>query len=161
MKATRQDLLSYPCLNGSLLFVYPAHRCPDPHAINPNAGTADVSFDHCTCDLGYTNVTDADGNAACSACARGHFKGQVGKQFEQCTACPSNSNTTDTGAVSIIDCFCNIGYEGSIVRKNTGRCKRCPRGTFKDQLGSFDCDNCPQGQYLNPDDVASSDACSA
>ena len=150
------------CPNGLLTSsLLRTHRCPDPHAINPKSSEADVTLDDCTCDVGYVNVTDVNDKAACAACARGYFKDSVGKQFDECTACPINSNTTDTAAVSIVDCVCIIGYEGSIIRKNTGRCKRCPRGTYKELLGSFDCEDCPQGHYLNPDAVTLSDACSA
>ena len=116
------------------------------------------------CTVGYYIEVDA-GTTACTACAHGYFKATV-RRADRCTGCPAFSNTTAVAATGMADCKCIAGHQGQVdqpdlLDSDTGRCKRCPRGTYKELLGSFECDDCPQGHYLNPDAVTSSDACSA
>jgi hypothetical protein len=126
------------------------------------AAAGGTAAETAACTVGYYITA---GTTTCTACAHGYYKGTIGRD-DTCTACPAFSNTTAVAATGLADCKCIAGHQGQVdqpdlLDSDTGRCKRCPRGTYKELLGSFDCDDCPQGHYLNPDAVTSSDACSA
>ena len=113
--------------------------------------------------MGYYAKADAgDGTTSCKACAHGYFKGSIGRN-DTCVECPAFSNTTAVAATGLADCKCIAGHQGQVDQPelldvDTGRCKQCPRGTYKELLGSFECDQCADGQFQ---DAFAAVACSA
>ncbi|ANQ09511.1 Uncharacterized protein PCOAH_00047490 [Plasmodium coatneyi] len=56
-------------------------------------------------------------------------------------SCPDNSKTVVTLASNVDKCLCLKGY--SYVGIATLRCAVCDRGTYKNYVGNFKCENCP------------------
>ncbi|EUD69556.1 hypothetical protein C922_00420 [Plasmodium inui San Antonio 1] len=56
-------------------------------------------------------------------------------------SCPNNSKTVVTLARHMDKCLCQEGY--SYVGNATLRCAVCDRGTYKNYVGNFKCENCP------------------
>lgn len=91
-----------------------------------------------TCNAGYSSL---DG-AACSACAEGTYKSNIGT--EACAVCPANTYTDQTGSTSASTCLCNAGYTGL----DGGPCNACLVGKYKDNVGSEACLPCKDHTLL-------------
>ncbi|XP_070552429.1 sushi, von Willebrand factor type A, EGF and pentraxin domain-containing protein 1-like [Ptychodera flava] len=73
----------------------------------------------CACQPGYSGNGFKD---QCTACPRGTYKEKYG--YLDCTPCPANSNTDQTGSTSISQCQCKTGYTGQPGQNCT--IIRCP-----------------------------------
>ena len=125
--------------------------------MNTVRGSTDVA--DCKCIPGYEG---SDGEA-CIPCPYGSYYGYNDtEKASVCVQCPANSNTTEEGAASISDCLCKPGTSGTLYmspsRRVQGRCIPCPRGMFKSDLGSFDCESCPDKTKPNTEDPGSTSA---
>ncbi|SBS89075.1 cysteine repeat modular protein 4, putative (CRMP4) [Plasmodium malariae] len=56
-------------------------------------------------------------------------------------SCPTNSTTVVSLASNVDKCLCLQGY--SYIGIVSHRCSVCERGTFKNSIGNFKCENCP------------------
>ncbi|KJP86725.1 hypothetical protein AK88_03637 [Plasmodium fragile] len=73
------------------------------------------------------------------ACFMGKFC--PGNHTPYLISCPNNSKTVVTLARNVDKCLCLQGY--SYVGIATLRCAVCDRGTYKNYVGNFKCENCP------------------
>eukprot|EP00727_Mastigamoeba_balamuthi_P012021 m51a1_g7441 hypothetical protein (2024) ;mRNA; f:79303-86365 len=71
----------------------------------------------CMCKVGYE-----PGPEACSPCPFGYYKNTTSNT--PCVACPPNSNTTASGAVSLDSCQCNDNFGGDA--RTGAACLACP-----------------------------------
>lgn len=135
--------------------------CP-PNSTTPAAG-AIYSFE-CSCDLGYTGspgscaqceagkYKDTVGSASCARCPTGTYLNESGAtSMDKCVACPANSMSR-SGSKELSDCRCQAGFAGP----SGGTCTPCKVSEYKEDVGSHDCEICPQGTY---GDTTSATAC--
>jgi hypothetical protein len=119
---------------------------------NSNAPEGSDALSDCTCDIGYTGSNgdtceiceagkykEVSGPGACIDCASGKYSPFEG--VPTCMSCPTNSDSPPGSSVTS-DCSCKAGYY-----KNSGACRQCPEGKFKEQVGDEACSNCAAGKY--------------
>ena len=147
-----------PCSAGKYKpFTGPGECLPcDDAATSPVAAKI---LTQCSCNAGYTGrdggacrpcptgyYKDAIGSSACAPCPQGTYQSdQAAASLALCLSCPSGksspvaSNTTD-------DCVCFAGYYRLSGKLD---CVPCVPGTFKEDIGDFNCTMCDNGKYSN------------
>jgi hypothetical protein len=101
----------------------------------------------CTeCGAGkYATEYGAVSVSMCQNCAMGTYSAATGaSSLGLCTACPARSGSP-AGSDELTDCTCDKGYRGA----DGAACGACPRGTYKDVIGSSSCMPCAIGRYID------------
>jgi len=100
------------------------------------------------------STCNATTDTACEACEPGRFRNESGL-FETCTACPNDSYSSGSGALSCLPCQpCNVGQKAvaqSCTSTSDTACVDCEPGRYRDTTGIFtECLACSEGS-LAPD----------
>ncbi|OAF71501.1 hypothetical protein A3Q56_00717 [Intoshia linei] len=110
--------------------------CPDGYITQ---STSSISKDDCNvlmCKKGYEKIENT-----CKMCAIAHYN-PTDTSNAQCSPCPTNFLTLNTGSISIEDCSilqCPIGQQ-EVDRK----CEPCPLGYYKNNdIPKSQCISCP------------------
>ena len=134
-----------------------------PSNSNSDAGSATAS--DCICPAGY-------GGAECTACAAGTHKSGAGYHDctscdtgtysdaagqDDCTQCPDNTLSPEQ-STDISDCICEAGYTADA---NGQQCTACPAGTFKENTGTGECQNCDVDTWSSDTQAVSDETCSS
>ena len=127
-------------------------------------GFEGLSASQCTeCEIGYFKNNTGFGN--CAACAAGHYN-QINASFS-CDPCPQHTYQNETAGSTCYDCprgwtsdagstncsfspatqsaqcRCRRGYTGP----DGEACTLCPQGTYKAEIGSTPCLQCPNSVF--------------
>jgi len=120
------------------------------------------------CPAGY--FSDAQASVSCKACGIGEYSSQAGFRLghvgfrthsvkhrnpfcagsTSCDQCPSGSATATNGSSSAGDCReqCPAGLFGGTG--GIAPCFKCAKGTFSDQVGTTQCQQCEVGKSTLP-----------
>ncbi|CRH00658.1 cysteine repeat modular protein 3, putative [Plasmodium relictum] len=100
-----------------------------------------------TCPKGHYFIVKT-----CEPCPVGFYS--TYSNILNCTACGSykaNSTTFHSGTISKHECLCKPGYY-----LKEGKCQKCPRGFYKDQIGDFRCQSTCNNNQMSTVEGASS-----
>ncbi len=137
---------------------------------NTFSGSGSALLTNCSCNAGYSGITDGQ---ICTACTAGTFKTTVGigtctncpaDQYSTavaqvtsvCTSCPENSQGP-AGSSTATTCQCNVGYTGA----NGQQCLACVQGTYKTTVGAQWCTLCGNNTFSSVVAANSSSVCVA
>ncbi len=107
------------------------------------------------CNAGYYAATTKATNCS-QPCGEGKYCSQK-STAPHCTEtqeCPENSTTLFDTSGSVGNCVCKAGYT-----LESGSCRPCPAGTYKNSVGNDVCLPCPTGSYSNTTGATSCSAC--
>ena len=127
--------------------------CP----LNSYSETGSGSLQDCRCNVGYAGpggdcsacvmgkYKPTNGTHECDLCGAAKYLPKTGSVFEaECVPCPGNS-TSDPGSALLSQCLCTAGYTGP----DPSNCAACPKGSYKNILGSSACVECEAGKYAS------------
>ena len=113
--------------------------CPACQGTMTTLGSGSTSLEDCLCREGhFGSAGGAVDGSGCSECPEDSYKTSIGSAT-QCTNCPDNSLTVDTGNTAVGACLCGPGWTGVASEG----CTACAEGTYKDAAGPADCQPCP------------------
>ncbi|XP_012945824.2 fibrillin-2 [Aplysia californica] len=105
----------------------------------------------CDCEPGYSKS-----GKHCDACPKGTYRGKKDSVLS-CQSCPSGMTTNEEATKSLLDCFCDPGYQGNPETRDKCRdVNECARNNggcehiCVNKEGSFHC-ACREGHVLDPD----------
>jgi hypothetical protein len=115
----------------------------------------------CKCNKGYTGADggtcehcaagkykENEGDADCTDCPADTYSPQVANVFDSdCNNCDANAEAPP-GSDSRDDCKCKRGWTSKIPDLDGEMCEACIPGKFKDRLGYYACEMCPEDKYL-------------
>lgn len=129
-------------------------QCPSKEV--SSAGSSELN--DCTCEIGSGRApVSSQARKLCQLCPPGSFA-PARSNFE-CTLCPANKNTSDSGATSIEFCKCIPGH-GVSVSDDDAPCSPCLNGFFASGGQNIDCLHCGWGTITEPPTAApSADSC--
>jgi len=110
-----------------------------------NAGYAGRDGESCRpCPTGY--FKESIGPAPCTKCKQGTYQSDLAATSSaMCLSCPSGKSSPLASNTSN-DCVCLAGYYRLSGRLD---CEACVPGTFKEEIGDFNCTECAIGKYSN------------
>ena len=112
-------------------------NCPEYSTTLNEASTAVTA---CLCEAGHTGQIFAPSDV-CTECPADTFKDSISS--EPCSECPEHSSTlAGEGQTSPTACLCNAGFSGDI-QSSQDACNACETDTFKKDVGTAPCDDCP------------------
>ena len=120
--------------------------CPFPSFSDPGS----TQFDDCQCTVGGDCFACPTGSyrvwngalTSCVECESGKYSSVIGATSpDDCSSCPLFS-TSESGAPSIMNCSCALGYESVVVGEGF-ECRPCAIGFYKNWLGPGSCLMCP------------------
>jgi hypothetical protein len=142
--STSPSMLSCkPCVANTYKATISTDMCTAcPNGTTSIEGSNDLS--DCVCKAGY-GVSLNDGvNGQCSLCPRNTYSSNTGT--EPCLICPAGTGTASK-STQLIDCKCEKGYSGTA---DGVECIPCVVGQYKTNTGIGQCLTCPHGTSSAP-----------
>ena len=128
-------------------------QCPTNEV--SSAGSSELN--DCTCETGSGRAAvSSQARKICQLCPPGSFA--PGRRNLECTLCPANKNTSDSGATSIEFCKCIPGH-GVSVSDSDAACSPCLNGFFASGGQNIGCLHCGWGTITEPPTAAPSADC--
>nr|XP_022289245.1 sushi, von Willebrand factor type A, EGF and pentraxin domain-containing protein 1-like isoform X2 [Crassostrea virginica] len=94
------------------------------------------------CNSGSFLTTNTRGRPDCTPCPKGFYKED--KDELQCTQCPENTSTIETGSTFLAECI-GICEPGEFSSTGLSPCTPCEKGMFQNKPMSQQCIQCPNG----------------
>ncbi|KAK3591334.1 hypothetical protein CHS0354_028441 [Potamilus streckersoni] len=105
----------------------------------------------------YVDNRNSGGLQECVNCPYATYQ-DLSQQFS-CKNCPPGTNTTFTGASSVLQCDATSTCAAGSFRNTSGICQICPIGTYQSSLGQTSCISCPSGTTTQQTGSTSSTQC--